>query len=152
MHTAEGENCGCPSEEDGEEYDNNLFEEENDLAGARVSPILEDVIRHIDGPHSPGNRYTEMTRLWTFELLRTCGGKVPDIVRDQFSGPSRQVLSQRPPSNYVRSDLADFSLVIGRVRTWCNNLRGKIGHNDCPRCIRACNALASKPSVEAIAG
>jgi hypothetical protein len=34
MHTAEGEDFGRPSEEDGNEDDNNLFEEENDLEGA----------------------------------------------------------------------------------------------------------------------
>jgi hypothetical protein len=56
-----------------------------------------------------------------------------------------------PPSNYVPSDLIDFSLVVERVRTWCNNLRGKIFHKDCPRCIPACEALACKLSVEATA-
>jgi hypothetical protein len=55
MHTAEGEDCGRPSEEDGEEDENDLFEEEGDLEWARVSPILEDIIRHIGEPHSPGN-------------------------------------------------------------------------------------------------
>jgi hypothetical protein len=47
MYTAKGEDCGRPSEEDSEEDENNLFEEEDSLERARVSPILEDVIRHI---------------------------------------------------------------------------------------------------------
>jgi hypothetical protein len=51
MYTAEGEDCGRPSEEDGDEDENKLFEEEDDFEGARVSSILEDVIRHIDDPH-----------------------------------------------------------------------------------------------------
>jgi hypothetical protein len=55
MRTAEEGDCGCPNEEDGEEDEKNLFEEEDDREGARVSPILEDVIRRIDDPHSPGN-------------------------------------------------------------------------------------------------
>jgi hypothetical protein len=73
-----------------------------------VSPILEDIISHVDDPRSPGNRYTDMTPLWTFELLHACGNKVIDMVRDQFSVPSRQALFQKPLSNYVRSDLTDF--------------------------------------------
>jgi hypothetical protein len=105
---AEGEDLGRPSEEDGEEDENNVFEEENEFEGARVSLILEDVIRHIDYLHAPGNRYTEMTRLWAFGLLRTCGSKALGMVRGQFSVPPCQVLSQRPPSNYVQSDLIDF--------------------------------------------
>jgi hypothetical protein len=56
------EDCGRPTEEDSEEDENNLFEEEDDLDEARVSPTLEEVIRHIDDPLSPGNRYTEITR------------------------------------------------------------------------------------------
>jgi hypothetical protein len=115
MHTAEGEDCGHPSEEDGEEDENNVFEKEEDLERARVTPILEDIIHYIDDPHSPGNQYTEMTPLWTFELLRMSGSKALDIVRNQFSVPSRQALSQRPPSSYIRSDLTDFSLVVERV-------------------------------------
>jgi hypothetical protein len=107
MYIAEGEYCERPSE-DGEEDENNLFEEEDDHEGARVSPTLEGVIRHVDDPHSPGNQYNEVMQLWTFELLRTRGRKALDMVRDQFSGSSRQALSQRPPSNYVRSDLTDF--------------------------------------------
>jgi hypothetical protein len=71
MHAAGEEDCGRPSEENDEKDENNLFEDEDDLEGARVSPILEDVIRRINDPHSPGNRYTEMARLWTFEFLRT---------------------------------------------------------------------------------
>jgi hypothetical protein len=117
MHTAEEEDCGCPSEGDGGEDENNLFEAQDDLERARVSPILEDVIRHIDDPHSPGTRYIEMTRQWTFEFLRTCENKAHDMVRHQFSVPSRQALSQWPPSNYVRSDLTDFWLVVERVWT-----------------------------------
>jgi hypothetical protein len=152
MHTAEGQDCVRLSEEDSKEDENNLFEAEDDLEGARVSAIMEDVIRHIDDPHSPGNRYTEMMRVWTFELLRTCGSKALDMVCDQFLVPSRQVFSQRHPSNYVRSGLTDFSLVVERVRTWCNNLGGKIGHRDCPRCIPACDTLACKSSVEVAAG
>jgi hypothetical protein len=74
------------------------------------------------------------------------------MLRDQFSVPSRQALSQMPPSNYVWSDLANSSLMIERVRTWRNSLRGKIGHKDCPRCILACDALACEPSVEVTAG
>jgi hypothetical protein len=42
--------------------------------------------------------------------------------------------------------------VVERVRTWHNNLRGKIGNKDCPRRILACEALACKPSVEVTAG
>jgi hypothetical protein len=48
MDTAEGEDCGYPSEEDSEEDENSLFEEEDDLEGAQVSPIMEDIICHID--------------------------------------------------------------------------------------------------------
>jgi hypothetical protein len=117
MHTAEGEDCRHPSKEDGEEDENSLFEEEDDLERTRVNTILEDIIRHVDDPHSPGNRYTEMTLLSPFELLCTCGNEAADILRDQFLVPSRQALSQRLPSNYVRSYLTDFSLVIERVRT-----------------------------------
>jgi hypothetical protein len=126
---------------------NNLFEEEDDLKGARMVPMLEDAIHHIDDPHSPGNRYTEMTRLWVFELLRPYANKALDMVRDQSSVLSRQTLSQTPPSNSLQSDLTDFPLAIERVRTWRNNPRGKIGHKDCPRCILAC-----KPSIIVIAG
>jgi hypothetical protein len=151
MHTAEGENCGHPSEEDGEEDENNLFEEEDNLEGVRMIPVLEDIICYIDDTHSPSNRYAEMTRLWVFELLRTWGSKAFDMVRDQFSVLSRQALSQRSPSNYVRSDLTEFSLVVERVWTWCNNLSGKIGRLNCPRCILACDALACKSSVEVTA-
>jgi hypothetical protein len=42
--------------------------------------------------------------------------------------------------------------VVERVRTWHNNLRGKIGNKDCPRRILACEALACKPSVEVTTG
>jgi hypothetical protein len=48
--------------------------------------------------------------------------------------------------------LTDFSLVVEQVRTWRNNLRGKIGYKDCLRCILACDALACNPSVEVAAG
>jgi hypothetical protein len=48
--------------------------------------------------------------------------------------------------------LTDFSLVVERVRSWRNNMHGKIGYKDCPRCILACDALACKPSVEMTAG
>jgi hypothetical protein len=89
MHTTEKEDCGIPSEVNGEEGENKWFEEEDDFEGARVGPILEEIICHIDDPHSPGNQYTETTRLWTFELLRTCGSKVLDMVRGQFSVSSR---------------------------------------------------------------
>jgi hypothetical protein len=94
MDIAEGEDCGRPSEGDDERDESNLFEEKYDLETARVSPILEGVIRHIDDSHSPGNRHAEMTRLWVFELLRTCGSKAFNMVRDQFSGRSRQALSK----------------------------------------------------------
>jgi hypothetical protein len=133
MRTAEREDCGRSSEEDGEGAENNLFEEENDLEGPKVSPILEDFIRHIDDSHSPTNQNTEMTGLWTSELLHMCGSKASDMVHDQFSVPSRQGLSQRPPSNYVRSDLTDFSLVIERVRTW----RNKSGRKNRPEGLSA---------------
>jgi hypothetical protein len=70
-----------------------------------VSPILEDVIRHIDDPHSPGHRYPEMTPVWIFELLRICGSKALGIVRDTFSVPSRQALSKASlPSRPIRLD------------------------------------------------
>jgi hypothetical protein len=148
MHTAKGEDCGGRSEEDGKEDENNLFEEGDDLEGARVSPIREDVIPHIDDPRSPDNRYSEMRRLWTFELLRTCGNKATDMARDQFLVPSRQALSQMSPYNYFWLDLTDFSLMVEWVRTWRNNMPGKIGHNDCLQCILVCDALPWKPSVE----
>jgi hypothetical protein len=63
MHTTGGQDCGRPSEEAGEENENNQFEEEDDLEEARVSPILENVFRHIVDPHFPGNQYTTITRL-----------------------------------------------------------------------------------------
>jgi hypothetical protein len=47
--------------------------------------------------------------------------------------------------------LTDFSLLVERLRAWRNILRGKIGHRDCPPCIRACDALACKPSIEVTA-
>jgi hypothetical protein len=56
MATAEEKECGRPSAENSEEDENNLVEEEDDLEGARVSPILEDVICHINDSRSPGNR------------------------------------------------------------------------------------------------
>jgi hypothetical protein len=93
-----------------------------------------------------------MMRLWTFELLRAYGSKVFDVVRDEFSVPSRQALSQRPPFNYVWSDLTDFSLMVERVRTWRNNLRRKIDQKDCPPRILACDALACKSSLEVTVG
>jgi hypothetical protein len=117
-----------------------------------MSPILEDVSLHVNDPHSPGNQYPEITRLWTFELLRTCGSKTINMVRDQLSVSSRQALSQRFPFNYPRLDLTDFPLVVERVRTWRNNLPRKIAYKDCPRCILACDALACKSSVEMTAG
>jgi hypothetical protein len=54
MDTTEGEDCGRPSKENGEEGEGNLFEEERDLEGTRLSPILEDVIGHINDSHSLG--------------------------------------------------------------------------------------------------
>jgi hypothetical protein len=69
MDTAERKDCGRPTKEDDEEDKNHLFEEADDLEGVRVSPILEDIIRHIGDSYSPGNRYTEMTRLWAFKVL-----------------------------------------------------------------------------------
>jgi hypothetical protein len=93
-----------------------------------------------------------MTRLWAFELLRTCESKAPNMVHDEFSVPSRHALSQKIPFNNVRSDLTDFSLVVERVRTWHSNLRGEIGHKDRARCTLARDALACKPSAEVTTG
>jgi hypothetical protein len=59
---------GRPSEEDDKEDETNLLEEEDNHEGVRVSPILEDLIRHVDDPHFPGSRHAEMTRLWACEL------------------------------------------------------------------------------------
>jgi hypothetical protein len=40
-----------------------------------VNPIVDDILRHAHDPSSPGNRCTERTREWAFELLRTYGSK-----------------------------------------------------------------------------
>jgi hypothetical protein len=96
MDAAEGQDCGRPGEEK-EDDESDLFEEEDDLEGAQVSPILKDVIRHIDEPHSPESRYTEMTRMWALEPLRTCGSKALNMVHDQSSVPSGQALSHWLP-------------------------------------------------------
>jgi hypothetical protein len=46
MDTAKGQDCGRPSEEDGEENENILFEEEANLEGARVSPSFSIPMTH----------------------------------------------------------------------------------------------------------
>jgi hypothetical protein len=151
MDTTGGEDYVRPSKEYDEEDKNNLFKEEDDLEGARLSLILADAIRHIDDPPSPCNRYTEMTRLWTVELLRTVEAR-PSICFATSFRYHRVQLSQRPPSNSVRSDLTDFSLGVERVRIWRNNLHGTISRKDCRRWILTCDALACKLSVEVTAG
>jgi hypothetical protein len=128
-----------------------LFEEEHDELHRELSagnPILHDIRRHIEDPRSPGNRYLEETRRWAFDLLRTCGSKALTLVRKEFPVPSRQALSQKPPSGYARSDLTDANLIVERVRAWRSLLRGKIGSKECPRCVLARDALACKPAVE----
>jgi hypothetical protein len=130
-----------------------LFEEEDKMPElSDGNPILDDILRHIHDPHSPGNRYCEDIRRWAFEILRTCGAKGLKLVRGEIPLPSRQALSQKPPSGYARSDLTDKDLIVERVRAWRNALQGKIGHKECPRCVLACDALACKPSVEVTSG
>jgi hypothetical protein len=152
---AEGRPCGVLGEEDEEETEEEgvrLFDSAYDFEHPDENSILDDVLRHTDHPRAPGNRYADRTWQWTFNLLRTSGNKSLKMIRGEFSLPSRQALSPRPPSGYVRSDLTDFSLGIARVRVWRNNRRGKIPHGTCAWCVLACDALACKSSVEVTAG
>jgi hypothetical protein len=82
-----------------EEDHHEAFEEETDNEPSGSNPILDDILRHIGHPRSPGNRYTEATRRWVFELLRTCGRKTLKIRSDHIPLPSRQRLteSSHPP-------------------------------------------------------
>jgi hypothetical protein len=143
---------GEEDEEEIEEEGARLFDAAEDFEHSDENSILSDVLRQIDHPRSPGNRYIDRTPQWASELLWTCGTKALKMIRDEFSLRSYHALSQRPPSGYVRSDLTGLSLVVARVRAWRNNLRGKIPHGKCPRCALACDALACKPSVEVAAG
>jgi hypothetical protein len=130
----------------------NAFDQEDDPQLSAGNPILDDVLRNLNNPHSPGNRYSEDTRRKAFEILVTCGGKALELTRTGgFPLPSRQALAHKPPSMYARSDLTDFRLVAQRVRAWRQSHRRQIRSQDHPRCILACDALACKPSAEVTA-
>jgi hypothetical protein len=59
----------------------NAFDEEEDLEPGQINPTLADARRHAQVLRSNGNRYTDDTRNWAFELLRTCGSKALEITR-----------------------------------------------------------------------
>jgi hypothetical protein len=105
---AEGGPCGGldegEDEEETEEEGACPFGAAHDFEHPDENSILYDVLRSIDHPRSPGNRYTDRAREWTFELLRTCGRKALKMIRGEFSLPSRQALPQRP-------SLATFGLI-----------------------------------------
>jgi hypothetical protein len=58
MKTREKANSHGASEKE----EDNFFEEEENLELTGGNPILDDILRHIDDPRSPGNRYCEGTR------------------------------------------------------------------------------------------
>jgi hypothetical protein len=112
-----------------------------------ANEILYDAVRNAEHPYLTGNRYSNHTRKWGFEILLTCGIKGLAMVRDVIRIPSWQSLAARPPDGYARSDLTDVDLVLGQVRAWRNGLEG-LPSQACLRCILACDALACKPAVE----
>jgi hypothetical protein len=81
---ADGGPCGgLGEEEDGKETEEEgarLFDAADDFEHPDENSIIYDVLRHIDHPRSPGNRYTNRTRQWTFELLPTCGSKALKMI------------------------------------------------------------------------
>jgi hypothetical protein len=104
-----------------EEEDNstNPFDEGEDLNTLEsdaidANEILYDAVSNAEHPHSTGNRYSNDTRKWAFEILLTCGIRGLTMVRDVIRIPSRQNLAVEPPDGYARSDLTDIDLVSER--------------------------------------
>jgi hypothetical protein len=135
-----------------EENSTNPFDEGENLDvlhsdAIEANKILYDDVRNAEHPHSTGNRYSNNTQKWAFEILMTCGIKALTMVKDVIRIPSRKSLATKPPDVYARSDLTDIGLVLERVRAWRNGLEG-LPNQACPRCILACDALACKLAVE----
>jgi hypothetical protein len=112
-----------------------------------ANEILDDAVRNTEHPHSTGNRYSNDTRTWAFEILLACLIKGLTMVRDVIRIPSRQSLAAKPPDGYARSDLTDNDLVLERVRAWGKGLEG-LPSQAYPGCILSCDALACKPAVD----
>jgi hypothetical protein len=89
-----------------------------------ANEILYDAPRNAEHPHSTGNRYSNDTRKWAFEILLTSGIKGLTMVRDVIRIPSRKSFAAKPPDGWARSDLTDINLVLERVRAWRNKLEG----------------------------
>jgi hypothetical protein len=70
-----------------------LFDAADDFEHPDENSILDDVLRYINHPHSPGNRYTGRTWQWTFKLLRTRGSKVFKMIRGPRDGLGHIFLS-----------------------------------------------------------
>jgi hypothetical protein len=129
-----------PWEEEEEDNLTNPFDEWEDLGALQpdaidVNKILYDAVRNAEHPHSTGNRCSNDTRKWAFEILLTCGIKGLTMVTDVIRIPSRQSLAAKPPDGYAQSDLTD----IKRVRAWRKKQEG-LSSQACPRCILACDA------------
>jgi hypothetical protein len=133
-------------EEEGADFPESFGTTEREIP--ETSTILAEIIRNAQDPRSSGIRYSEETRQWAFELLRTCGTKALAITRRIVPLPSRQSFYSKPPMGYTRSDLTNFSLVADRIHAWRKTCGEDVRCTDYPRCILACDALACKPSVE----
>jgi hypothetical protein len=76
-----------PWEEVEEDNSTNPFDEGEDLDAlesdaVEANEILYDVVHNAEHPHSTGNRYSNDTQKWAFEILLTCGIKEFTMVRD----------------------------------------------------------------------
>jgi hypothetical protein len=119
------------------------------VSGTSDQAIIDDLMRHLEAPRSRGNRYKPETRKWAFELLRTCGSKALDLVRQELPLPSRQALCCNPPKGYEPSDLTDPNLIAKRIKEWRRRAcAGGYRWEKYPRCVIASDALAFRPSVE----
>jgi hypothetical protein len=131
----------------------NPFDEGEDLDALEsdaieANEILYDAVRNAEHPQSTGNRYSNYTRKWVFEILLTGGIKGLTMIKDVIRIPYRKNLPAKPPDGGARSDLTDIDMLLERVRAWRKGLEG-LSNQACPRCILACNALACKSAVEA---
>jgi hypothetical protein len=104
-----------------------IFEDED--------PVTRDIIRVSQGPSNSATRYHPDTREFAFELLRTCGSKALQMVRERIPLPSRQALCRHPPIGCSRSDLTNLELASARVRAWRSSISDEIQGTCCARCI-----------------
>jgi hypothetical protein len=109
--------------------------------------VVADLMQHLGAPRSHGIRYNPGTRKWAWDILRTCGIKALEMVRDKIPLPSRQSLSRKPPDGYHLSDLTDPRLIVERAKEWRKSVTTHFDWKQFPRCVIACDALAFKPDV-----